>query len=221
MNVMISVSILSADLGRLADEIARVAEGGADMIHIDVMDGQFVPPITFGANVVAVTRHTTDLPLDVHLMVDAPERHIDDFAEAGATLLTFHAEATHHVQRHLQTVRDRGMRAGLALNPSTPLGVAEEVVNDLDLLLIMTVNPGYPGQRYEPASTAKIARARAMLDRHRRDARLAVDGGIGPGTIGDAFGAGADTFAAGSSVFGADDPAAAIRELRRRCAVTV
>ncbi len=221
MNVLISASILSADLGRLAKEITRVAEGGADMIHIDVMDGQFVPPITFGANVVAVARDATDLPLDVHLMVDAPERHVDDFAEAGATLFTFHAEATHHVQRHLQAVRERGMRAGLALNPSTPLGVAEEVVNDLDLLLIMTVNPGYPGQRYEPASTAKIARARAMLDRHRRDARLAVDGGIGPGTIGDAFGAGADTFAAGSSVFGADDPAAAIRELRRRCAVTV
>ena len=221
MNVLISASILSADLGRLTDEIARVAEGGADMIHIDVMDGQFVPPITFGANVVAVARRATELPLDVHLMVDGPERHIDDFADAGATLFTFHAEATRHVQRHLQTVRERGMRAGLALNPATPLSVAEDVMDDLDLLLIMTVNPGYPGQQYLPASTAKIARARAMLDRHRRDARLAVDGGIGPGTIDDAFGAGADTFAAGSSVFGADDPAAAISELRRRCAVTV
>lgn len=221
MNVAIASSILSADVGRLADEIATAAEAGADLIHVDVMDGRFVPPITFGPNVVAAARRVTELPLDVHLMIEAPERFIDRFADAGASILTLHAEATTHVQRHLSAVRERGLAAGLALNPSTPLAVAEEVVTDLDVLLIMTVNPGYGGQRYLPASTSKISRARALLDRNRSGARLEVDGGIGPETIAEAHGAGADTFAVGSAIFAAPDPRAMIHELRRLCAVTV
>lgn len=191
------------------------------MIHVDVMDGRFVPPITFGANVVAAVRKLTDLPLDVHLMVAEPERFIDSFADAGASIFTFQVEATHHVQRHLVRIRERDMLAGLALNPATPLVSVTEVLGDLDLLLVMSVNPGFAAQTYIPGTTAKIARARAMLDGHGSSALLEVDGGISRETIGLAFEAGADTFVAGSAVYGASDPAAEISELRRRCAVAV
>jgi len=220
-DVFIAPSVLSVDLTRLREQIAAVEQGGADWIHVDVMDGHFVPNLTFGADLVAALRSITDLPLDVHLMVDRPEWYIAPFAEAGASVFTFHPEATSHVQRHLEQVRACGMLAGLALNPGSPLAHAEEVVDDLDLLLIMTVNPGFPAQAYLASSTRKIARARRLLDEHGSRARLEVDGGIARETIGLARGAGADTFVAGSAVFKADDPAGEVKALRQRCYVTV
>lgn len=221
MSARIAPSILSADLSRLAEEVETVAAGGAEWLHVDVMDGAFVPNLTFGAPVIRALRKLTDLPLDVHLMVEHPERYIDAFADAGASTFTFHPEATIHVQRHLARVREHGMLAGLALNPATPLAAVEEVIGDLDLLLVMSVNPGYGGQRYLPAATGKIARARALLDARGSGAVLEVDGGITAGTIGEAWAAGARTFVAGTAVFGADDPAAAIAHLKQQCGVKV
>jgi ribulose-phosphate 3-epimerase len=220
-HVRIAPSILAADLGRLAEDIARAVEGGADLIHVDVMDGRFAPNLTFGAGVIAAARRATSLPLDVHLMVEEPERYLASFAEAGASIFTFHPEATRHPQRQLAAARELGMRPGLALNPATPLALAEEVLDDLDLLLLMTVNPGYGGQGYIPASTAKVRRARALIAARGNHAWLEVDGGITADTIATVYAAGADTFVAGSAVFGSGDPAGAVRELRRRCAVHV
>jgi ribulose-phosphate 3-epimerase len=221
MNIEIAPSILSADLGNLAEQIVLVAEGGADMIHVDVMDGRFVPSLTFGQGVIAAARRATELPLDVHLMVEEPENYIEAFAEAGATIFTFHPETTRHVHRQLAAIREAGMQAGLALNPATPLGWAEEVIDDLDLLLVMSVNPGYAGQHYLPATNRRIARARSLLDSCGRQVRLEVDGGVSRETIRMAHASGASTFVAGSAIFGADDPVAEMHELRRRCAVTV
>ena len=215
----IAPSVLSVDLGRLKDQVAEAKAGGAEWLHVDVMDGRFVPNLTFGAPLIKALRKVSDLPLDVHLMVVEPERYIAEYADLGCTVFTFHPEATVHVQRHLAAIRERGMRAGLALNPSTPLGAVDEVVGDLDLLLIMSVNPGFGGQKYLPASTDKIQRARNLLDFRRSTATLEVDGGIDPRTIKEAWMAGADTFVAGQAVFGQADPAAAIRDLRRACAV--
>ena len=216
--VRIAPSVLSADLGRLREQVEMVRSAGADWLHVDVMDGRFVPNLTFGAPLIRALRSVTDLPLDVHLMVVEPERYIAEYADLGAQVFTFHPEATVHVQRHLNTIRERGMRAGLALNPATPTSALEEVGADLDLVLVMSVNPGFGGQKYIPASTEKIGRIRKMLDAHGSTAALEVDGGIDVDTIGAAWRAGADTFVAGQAVFGAADPAAAVRELRRRCA---
>jgi len=217
--VRIAASVLSADLGRLRDQVERAIEGGAEWIHVDVMDGHFVPNLTFGAPVIRALRGITDRPLDVHLMVRNPEQYIEEYAGAGANVFTFHPEATVHVQRHLAAVRERGMLAGLALNPSSPVALAEEVLDDLDLVLVMSVNPGYGGQSYLPSATEKIRRVRALLDQAGSRATLEVDGGITTETIAEAWLAGADTFVAGTAVFGPADPAQAVRDLRRRCAV--
>lgn len=219
--IRIAPSVLSADLTRLAEQVEQVLAAGADWLHVDVMDGRFVPNLTFGAGMVEALRRLTDKPLDVHLMVLEPERYIEPFAAAGASVFTFHPEATVHVQRQLAAVKSRGMLAGLALNPGSPLALAEEVIADVDLLLVMTVNPGFPGQSYLASSSDKIRRARELLAAHGSQAFLEVDGGITAHTIAQAHAAGADTFVAGNAIFSSRDPGREVQELRRRCLVTV
>ena len=218
MTIRIVPSILSADFAKLGDEIAMCEAGGADWIHIDVMDGRFVPNLTYGAKVIDTVRRCTSLPLDVHLMVVEPEKYFDDFVRAGASGLTIHAEAAPHLHRQLTRIRELGCRAGVALNPATPLNAVCEVIPEIDLLLIMTVNPGFGGQEFIPYSLDKIRRARLMLEEAGSDAALEVDGGISRETIYQCWRAGADTFVAGNAIFSADDPRAEIGALRAQCA---
>jgi ribulose-phosphate 3-epimerase len=221
MTVRIAPSILSADFARLADEIAMCEAAGADWIHIDVMDGHFVPNLTFGAKVIETVRRLTQLPLDVHLMVIDPQKYFDPFVRAGANVMSVHVEAVTHLHRQLARIRELGCRAGVVLNPATPVSSVAEVVSEVDLLLVMSVNPGFSAQEFIPGTVEKVARARRLLDDAGSGAALEVDGGISRDTIGRVWRAGADTFVAGNAVFGAKDPAAEIAALRALCAHSV
>jgi ribulose-phosphate 3-epimerase len=202
MAIKIAPSILSADFARLGEEVATLEAAGADWIHVDVMDGHFVPNLTIGPPVVAALRRVTELPLDVHLMIEAPERYLEAFADAGATTLTVHQETCVHLHRTVERIRELGMRPGVALNPMTPLAALEEVLPYLDLVLIMTVNPGFGGQRYIPTSAARVARLRRELEqRHLWGVDLQVDGGITAETAPEVVEAGANVLVAGAAVF--------------------
>lgn len=212
--IHIAPSIIASDALTLGAAAKSVETAGADALHVDVMDGQFVPNITLGPWIVQALSRGTSLPLDVHLMVDAPERYLETFAKAGAAGMTVHAEATRHLHRTLQAIRALGKTVGVALNPATPVSAIEDVVDDLDVVLVMSVNPGFSWQTFIPRSEAKIAAVRALLSTRGSRARLQVDGGVDQANIGRLVAAGADTFVSGASVFGTPDPAAAVRALR-------
>ena len=201
----ISPSILSADFTRLGDEIKAVEQAGADYIHIDVMDGHFVPNITIGTMIVEAVKRVTDLPLDVHLMISEPDNFIDDFAKAGANILTVHAETVKHLHRTVQYIKEKGVSPGVSLNPATPLDILDYILDDLDLVLLMTVNPGFGGQKFIPAVIPKIKRLREMVDKRNLKTEIEVDGGIGPDSISPVSSAGADVFVAGSAIFYSED----------------
>jgi ribulose-phosphate 3-epimerase len=210
----IAPSILSADFARLGEEVRDVIAAGADLIHFDVMDNHYVPNLTVGPLVCEAIRPIATVPIDVHLMVKPVDRIIPDFAKAGASIVSFHPEATYHVDRTLGLIRDVGCKAGLVFNPATPLDYLDHVMDKVDLVLIMSVNPGFGGQSFIPAALAKITEARERIDASGRDIWLEVDGGIKPDNIAKAAAAGADTFVAGSAIFGEKDRAAAVRRLR-------
>ena len=211
----IAPSILSCDFGRLAEEIQAVEAGGADWIHVDVMDGHFVPNITIGPIITEGARRATDLPLDVHLMIENPDRYLEAFASAGADILTVHQEACPHLHRTLGKIRELGMRAGVAVNPATPLEAVREVLVDIDLLVIMSVNPGFGGQSYIPGTSDKLRRARAMLVDAGSSAELEVDGGVDSSNAAAIAAAGASVLVAGSAVYGYEGGAAAgVRAIR-------
>jgi ribulose-phosphate 3-epimerase len=212
--VRIAPSILSADFARLADEAARMEAGGADLLHVDVMDGHFVPNITIGPVVVAALKRVTKLPLEVHLMISDPDRYLDAFVEAGAATVIVHAEVLPHLHRTLQEIRKLGARAGVAINPSTPVAAVGDVLDTLDHLLVMSVNPGFGGQQFIPHTFKKLEAARTLLLEAGSQADVEVDGGVGPSNAGTLVQAGVTVLVAGSAVFGAPDPAAAVRMLR-------
>jgi ribulose-phosphate 3-epimerase len=216
--VRIAPSLLAADFARLKEQIKQIEDGGADWLHVDVMDGVFVPNLSFGAKVIETCRAITKLPLDVHLMVVEPEKYFDTFAKAGANVMTIHVETAPHLHRQIARIKELGCSAGAVMNPGTSLDSVREVAADLDLLLIMSVNPGFGGQAFIPESVDKIRRARALLDAAGSPAVLEVDGGISRETINACWRAGADTFVAGNAVFSAKDPAAEVRALRALCA---
>jgi ribulose-phosphate 3-epimerase len=216
--VKIAPSILSADFARLGEQIREAEEGGADWIHVDVMDGHFVPNITIGPLIAEAARRSTRLPVDVHLMIEHPERYLEAFAKAGADYLTVHVETCPHLHRTVQQIRELGAKAGVTLNPATPVDALAEILPYVDLVLVMSVNPGFGGQSYIPTSTAKIARVRAMIDALGRggEVELQVDGGVAPDTIAEVVGAGATVVVAGSAVYnrraGVADNLRALRE---------
>ncbi|OGQ85962.1 MAG: ribulose-phosphate 3-epimerase [Deltaproteobacteria bacterium RIFOXYD12_FULL_56_24] len=214
---MIAPSILSADFARLGEEITAVAKAGADVIHIDVMDGHFVPNITIGPLVVRAVRRITDLPLDVHLMIENADAYLEDFAQAGADWITVHVETGYHLHRTIHRIKELGKKAGAVLNPATPLTSLEEILPDLDLVMLMTVNPGFGGQSFIESSLTKITQLKKMIDERGLSVGIEVDGGVSPKTIGAIAAAGANIFVAGSAVFGQDDYAKVIADLKGAC----
>ena len=211
---LIAPSILSADFARLADEVAAVERGGADLLHVDVMDGHFVPNLTVGPPIVEALKKVTKLPLDVHLMITNADAFIQEFAEAGADYLTVHVEACPHLHRTVQSIKERGVKAGVTLNPATPIASLQEILPDVDLVLIMSVNPGFGGQKFIPSALNKVASARAMLDRIHSRALLEVDGGIKAENASQVVAAGATVLVAGSAIFSQRDYAGTIAALR-------
>jgi ribulose-phosphate 3-epimerase len=211
--VILAPSILAADFGHLAEEIARAEEGGARLVHIDVMDGHFVPNLTMGPAVVKAVRRATRLPLDVHLMIENADLYVDAFADAGANWVSVHVEALPHLQRTVAHLRERGLKAGVALNPSTPLVSVEEIAPELDYVVVMSVNPGFGGQKFLPGSLDKVRRMRDLLRRRGLAAQIEVDGGVDESNVKALIDAGAEVLVAGTSVFGSGDPAASARRL--------
>ncbi len=216
---LIAPSILSADFARLGDEVDNVLAAGADIVHFDVMDNHYVPNLTIGPMVCkALRKHGVTAPIDVHLMVKPVDRMIADFIEAGATYITFHPEASEHIDRSLQLIREGGCKAGLVFNPATPLHCLEHVMDKLDMILLMSVNPGFGGQKFIPSTLNKLRQARQLIEDSGRDIRLEVDGGVTVDNIGEIAAAGADTFVAGSAIFNTDDYAATIAAMRAELA---
>jgi ribulose-phosphate 3-epimerase len=215
MEYYIAPSLLSADFGRLAEEVRAVEKAGADLLHVDVMDGRFVPNITIGPPVVAAIKRCATLPLDVHLMIVEPEKYIEDFTAAGADVITVHAEATPHLQRAVARIRELGKKAGVALNPSTSMSAVEWVLSDVDMVLLMTVNPGFGGQAFIPAMTGKIELLRSQLARTGLPVDIQVDGGIKADNVADVVRAGANVIVSGSGIFGTKDYAKTIAQMRQ------
>lgn len=215
--LMIAPSILSADFARLGSEIAAVEQAGAEVIHIDVMDGHFVPNITIGPLVVQAARKVTRLPLDVHLMIENPDRYLDAFAEAGADWITVHVETGYHLHRTVRRIRDLGKKSGVVLNPATPLATLDYILEEVDLVMLMSVNPGFGGQSFIPSALAKVRALKAMIDARGLSVGIEVDGGITPKSIGEVYQAGANIFVAGSAVFGKADYAKEIAAMKAAC----
>jgi ribulose-phosphate 3-epimerase len=214
VTVRIAPSILSADFTKLGQDIAAVERGGADLIHVDVMDGHFVPNLTVGVPVLRSIRKVATVPLDVHLMIEDPDRFLDAFVAAGAAMISVHFEVLPHLHRTLQAIKELGARAGVAINPSTPVGMLEEVAGMVDHVLVMSVNPGFGGQTFIPRSESKVQAVRALLDRQGNAAPIEVDGGVDPSNAARLVDAGAAILVAGTSIFGTGDPERAVRELR-------